>query len=572
MDKIITIERFDGGISDDFLSGVFNQFVLTKHFDLSKPNRLIPYRSMEANSASLADNRLSSFIYLKDSAGTSKFFALGRKSSSSNNAKIFEKTNITDDFAASTTGEGASGSVCHGTGLGFKGKVFFEWESGSDCYVGSYDPATDTYTSTVGTITGGANSTIQAKPFWHPKSDLALFAGKNIMATYDGTTFRAAALTLPSDVVITSITDYGNYAAISVKPSAYGVSRVFLWDMVTPDVIESIEFGEGSLEVIENVEGYIVGVSSTAGTALNIKPELSIRVYGGGSAQLIKKIRAETTTLSLYRFHSKQGSRLFFPVSMTYSGSAQHQLMVVGRNSTGGFYTSFDRLLNNDTTLTGVVEGFDILGDYLIAAFDSGTVMQTNDQATFSATSIYETQKFKSFSDSTLVSAKLLLSNQSTGGTVVLKYRKDDETTWTQILTDSTDNIIERSAENVESRAFTATMTIASPCVVTATNHGLAENQPIVFTTSDTLPTGITSGTVYYVLGSALTANTFTFSDSPSGTAINTSGSQNGTHTITTQSFSFPSFNTLQFRVESTGGTEILGLQFRYSVLQSLLT
>jgi hypothetical protein len=45
------------------------------------------------------------------------------------------------------------------------------------------------------------------------------------------------------------------------------------------------------------------------------------------------------------------------------------------------------------------------------------------------------------------------------------------------------------------------------------------------------LPTGITAGTPYYVLATGLTSSTFRFAATPGGAAINTSGSQSGTHT-----------------------------------------
>lgn len=78
-------------------------------------------------------------------------------------------------------------------------------------------------------------------------------------------------------------------------------------------------------------------------------------------------------------------------------------------------------------------------------------------------------------------------------------------------------------------RNSTVTMTIASPCVVTWASNTLQNNDPIFFTTTGALPTGLTAGTTYYV--KSLSGNTFNVSATPGGTAINTSGSQSGTHT-----------------------------------------
>lgn len=93
-----------------------------------------------------------------------------------------------------------------------------------------------------------------------------------------------------------------------------------------------------------------------------------------------------------------------------------------------------------------------------------------------------------------------------------------------------------------------ATISIASPAVVTLNNHGIKANHPLYFVTTGALPTGITAtpgplwpneggawqtgiGTLYYAK-TILGANTFTISATPGGPAINTSGSQSGVHTL----------------------------------------
>lgn len=76
------------------------------------------------------------------------------------------------------------------------------------------------------------------------------------------------------------------------------------------------------------------------------------------------------------------------------------------------------------------------------------------------------------------------------------------------------------------------TVTIASPAVVTAT-VAPATGTAIVFTTTGTLPTGITPGTVYYVVNGGSTS--FNLATTPGGAALNTSGTQSGTHYIDTR-------------------------------------
>lgn len=76
----------------------------------------------------------------------------------------------------------------------------------------------------------------------------------------------------------------------------------------------------------------------------------------------------------------------------------------------------------------------------------------------------------------------------------------------------------------------TVTITIAAPGVVTWTAHGRSAGDPIRFTTSGALPTGLAINTTYYVK-QVLSANTFTVSSSVGGAAITTSGTQSGTQT-----------------------------------------
>jgi hypothetical protein len=74
-----------------------------------------------------------------------------------------------------------------------------------------------------------------------------------------------------------------------------------------------------------------------------------------------------------------------------------------------------------------------------------------------------------------------------------------------------------------------ATLTIATPCVVTA-NVNLADGTPITFSTTGWLPTGLLPGVTYYT--KYITASTFNLAATSGGASINTTGTQSGTQTI----------------------------------------
>lgn len=77
----------------------------------------------------------------------------------------------------------------------------------------------------------------------------------------------------------------------------------------------------------------------------------------------------------------------------------------------------------------------------------------------------------------------------------------------------------------------TVTISNATPAVVTWANHMLADNTPVELTTTGTLPTGLSTGTVYFVRDSK--QGTFNLAFTPGGAALSTSSAGSGTHTAT---------------------------------------
>jgi hypothetical protein len=73
------------------------------------------------------------------------------------------------------------------------------------------------------------------------------------------------------------------------------------------------------------------------------------------------------------------------------------------------------------------------------------------------------------------------------------------------------------------------TITIAAPGVLTSTAF-FSNGEALSLTTTGSLPTGLTPGTTYYVVNASGT--TFNLATTPGGTAITTSGTQSGTHSI----------------------------------------
>jgi hypothetical protein len=77
------------------------------------------------------------------------------------------------------------------------------------------------------------------------------------------------------------------------------------------------------------------------------------------------------------------------------------------------------------------------------------------------------------------------------------------------------------------------TISIANPGVVTLAAHGLAAGTRVTFNTTGSLPSGLSPNTTYYVLSP--TTNTFELSLSSGGSAITTSLTQSGVHTMSSE-------------------------------------
>lgn len=82
----------------------------------------------------------------------------------------------------------------------------------------------------------------------------------------------------------------------------------------------------------------------------------------------------------------------------------------------------------------------------------------------------------------------------------------------------------------------TVTISMASPGVVTWNAHGLVAGTPVVFTTTGTLPTGLSPGVTYFVAATpAPAANTFSVAATPGGAAIATTAAGTGIITARAQ-------------------------------------
>ncbi len=456
----LKVTSFYGGISDDPRKVSANEFQITKHFDIfSQPNRLIPYRSLETDTndgssgTGMKQYSVRDFLY---PSASEKLYGLGQTAGGL--TQIFQKADATTgnwSVPASSTGDGVVKNGCFveykDYVWGFQGTTqVFKWGALSGT------PAITNSAGTVGTITSVAQGLIGKD------DNLYLPYNNKLARVTSGGTVNDAVLTLPTDLKITSLARYGNYLAIGCSPISTfnGKSVVFLWNYTSTDVQETIDWGEGELRVLENIEGSLVGVtdrylnnSSGAG-----RGSMIIQLYQGGVPQVVKEVFTQKLTAQAIPLSKAvKNNRVFFAAKIfTNTAGTEYNegIWSFGRKNVNYPYTLTLDIIDQNVSTSGIQAFGTAANFFFIAHSADGSIDKTDDTATYAFTSIYESQLF-SFGDPTLTKQLLQFtiytSPLPTSGSVTVKYKVDGATSWTTLGTLTTVGAISRDFLSIES-------------------------------------------------------------------------------------------------------------------------
>ena len=442
--KTIIKRRFDEGMVNDQRETRSGVCTLSKHFDiLTRPHRLTPYRSHEDGSSGGDTDKITQVIYYN-----AKAFGLGVVTGTSR-VKVFEKSDLSNStWSATTNGADAGGAREESVFVEYKG-YGYGWAAGNRVWKADLSGSA-AFTGTERSI----SYTTVAQPLVHSKDDILYMPYDNKIARNNAGTWTDAALTLPTNVIITSISEYGNFVAIGTRSANGTKSRVYLWnrDSSLTTLSESIDWGVGDLYVLEEIEGYLIGISVVGNSTTALTPKIVFRNYSGGSgSQVFKELQASSAAVTL-AFKQKVNNRLYFLLSITIDGTLHQGVWMVSRSSpTQPFAVAFDRLPNNDTALSsGVLKGFALIGDYMFISYVTGgayAMSKTDDQANYTATSIYETTINPDMDEADLTLKKqVVLASLSyvplpANGQAVLKH-KIDGGAFATVFTETTDSQI----------------------------------------------------------------------------------------------------------------------------------
>lgn len=261
---------------------------------------------------------------------------------------------------------------------------------------------------------------------------------------------------------------------------------------------------------------------------------------------------AVTRTFALTEFNSTT-STLTYKGFITMSGttvagakSVRSMRGLVYQHTTGTVSTS-----GSSTTISGSGTGFQseriavgarigfgttdptsVTTWYEITSISNDSTLTINAPVTLSGGTAYVIEEIRiavACTNATLINGGVHLikglnySTFSQGGTTIPEATTVDNIRASYLLTDA-------AVAGAATQTFT--VTIANPAVITCNNHGLNNGDAVIFTTTGALPTNVTAATQFFVINA--TQNTFQISTTLNGTAVVSTGSQSGTHTLHT--------------------------------------
>jgi hypothetical protein len=477
MTKVI-LNSYSGGIVNDPRNPSQDVARVVTNFDIvSKKNSLLPYRSSEDGNSNSTNDLMQSWCIAKNTSspttsGDFSLFGLGRQTAS-NKVRIFKKnlttgasSDLDDNGWTETSNNTASAQSTPNYNLFvYYPKLGMIFGAHGSRYIYEYDPDGGTaFNETDADLTSFTNI---GQGIVHSKDDILYIPYDNKIAKNDNGTWTTTALTLPSQYYITSICEFNDFIAIGAAPvDGVSTSRVFIWDRSTTlaTVNESIDWGSGNLKVIEEIGGFLVGISLDGGASTTFKDRVIFRYFTGAGAVAFDYMEGSSSSV-LLQAKQKINNRIYFAMSFSLNGSTRHGVWSYGRGGQG-FNLVHERTPNNDTSIsTGPMRGFFYVGNYLFQAFvdasSNHTVTKTDDSATYAHTSKLESQ----------INPKMVLEDRpklkqlnsiaigytsGASGQVIVKYRVDSSSSYTTVCTCTTTGVNVLEFKDASGVSFTS--------------------------------------------------------------------------------------------------------------------
>lgn len=455
---VVKINTFDGGLAQDTRTFAINQNTTSVNFDIFNDGHyMTPYVDQIAEtmvSGTTTDFALTD-VDMITVAGTASMVALGQENSGSAKPTFFRKNSTTDVTSSWQLYATGTGTKLTQSLVVYKDNAYCLALDGASNFTLQKFDGVSTVT-TIGTL-AGAFTSAYPRPFVHPLDNVMYSAVSNIISRYDGTTFTATAFTLPSNKVVVSMCDYGQYLAILCRHKNNSAnSTIYLWgrDTSLTTLQGSIDLGAVQGNIIENLNNVLIVVCtmSSAGNYTTINDRrLVIKGYAGGAVTTIKNFQISTSyTINNYKF--KNNDKLYFG----FGGDTG--IYCFGRNDTE-YFLSKDRAYPASPVLQNL-NGLSMVGNVLFTAYSSASVNNyfyrtriSPDSLTYNNVSSWTSTVNQGIVIEDRYRQKQLnaMYIAFTGGTLVnLKYSFDGGSTLTAVASSDTGEVVIEATKNTD--------------------------------------------------------------------------------------------------------------------------
>ncbi len=443
------VQKFDGGIAEDIRTFAIDECEKSLNFNiLNNPHKLVPYSDSKAEVADNGDMKDVQISDVEVSLIGSNYVITGSgyESISSVKPTFYIKSDIISTFSQQAVAAGTT--YQKNSGVVYKDKFYALGYNGSDTYtLYRYNSAGSV--TAVGTIS--SSSQFFSKPFVHPEDNVLYIVIGTTITSWDGSSLTTTTSILPTGYEGVSLTDYGTYLAITMRPlRGNGSPRTYLWGRdATLNTLQGIvPWGEGKILFVENIYNTLIAIMQPQDSFHSaFYNRILAKGWAGGSVQPLKDI-----SVGVFDFMNvirlKNSDRIYFG-----NQNADDCIYVFGKNKGGSWVLTKDQYLFNGVTTYGGLAGLSMIGDImwrLIVGTISGgyTLMRSrvlsylSETATYLSTSVYKTTINPSMAIADRGKMKQLLAVRvyytgKANGVVGVKYAVDT-TTMTSIISEST--------------------------------------------------------------------------------------------------------------------------------------
>ena len=441
------ITRFDGGMSDDIRVSDLSKCALVSHFDIyCDPHRLVPMPGYVSDEAISGDADGLKAYNIKNFFYNGTMYAVGTKSDGTD-SKLWQKAGPeTAEWTAVTNGEGTY-DISDKTFIADGNGIEFVTTNGGNTYLSQWTGGgvTDAYHTLI------SGSTPTRKLVLEDAFDGELYCTKNA----SGVVKIAGTVTDPAKSTLISVGDLqSGDEQIGVFGHRFHPSKaqLLLWDAVSQLADQRIEFGPGRGRVIGFPSGTWVGVVDE-----NITDEGNTfgEVANGSHAMAIKVPNGQGGATTIYRKHGQTDTNGILEPTRAMYKDAMLFYARIPEDATPTTYTQgiwavgrcrpdspLAVSLIMDTSSLGKVIGMYGTGQhYFFAHNTDGSVSRLDTPGgTYNVDCVYESLFFGHDTPylKQLNGIGITTEDLPSGGSVTVKYRTDEDDSWTTLGSSST--------------------------------------------------------------------------------------------------------------------------------------